>query len=80
MKNLLKRKNYNSGKRPSEHNISEKSFLKNNGGSISHNLFELEPLDENREVRLPYNVLSFSNISSNDSFLKKCRELGIIQV
>ncbi|WP_024786857.1 MULTISPECIES: DNA-methyltransferase [unclassified Lebetimonas] len=77
MKNLLKRKNYNSGKRPSEHNISEKSFLKNNGGSISHNLFELEPLDENREVRLPYNVLSFSNTSSNDSFLKKCRELGI---
>lgn len=77
MKNLLKRKKYNAGKRPSEHNIGEKSFLKDNGGSIAHNFFELEPLDENREVRLPHNVLSFSNTSSNDPFLKKCRELGI---
>ena len=77
MKNLLQRKKYNAGKRPSEHNIGEKSFLKDNGGSIAHNFFEIEPLDEKREVRLPYNVLSFSNTSSNDYFLKKCRELGI---
>ena len=77
MKNLFKRKKYNSGKRPSEHNIGEKSFLKNNGGSIAHNFFEIEPLDENREVRLPHNVLSFSNASSKDYFLKRCRELGI---
>lgn len=77
MKNLLKRKKYNSGKRPSEHNIGEKSFLKDNGGSIAHNFFEMEPLDEKREVRLPHNVLSFSNTSSNDYFLKRCRELGI---
>ncbi len=77
MKKLLEKKRYNSGKRPSEHNIGEKSFLKDNGGSISHNFFELEALEKDREVRLPHNVLSFSNTSSNDFFLKKYRELGI---
>lgn len=34
MKKLLKTKNYNSGKRPSGHQIGEKSFLTNNGGAI----------------------------------------------
>ena len=29
---LLKRGSYNTGKRPSEHHIGKKSFLKNNGG------------------------------------------------
>lgn len=77
MEKLLKRQKYNSGKRPSEHNISEKGFLTNNGGSIAHNLFELESLDQDREVRLPHNVLSFSNTNSNDYFLLKCREMGI---
>jgi site-specific DNA-methyltransferase (cytosine-N4-specific) len=77
MEKLLKRQKYNSGKRPSEHNISEKGFLTNNGGSIAHNLFELESLDQDREVRLPHNVLSFSNTNSNDYFLLKCREQGI---
>lgn len=77
MEQLLKRQSYNSGKRPSEHQISEKGFLKDNGGSISHNFFEMEALDENREVRLPHSVLSFSNTNSNDYFLKTCREKGI---
>lgn len=77
MKSLLKKKTYNAGKRPSEHNIGKRSFLKDNGGSIAHNFFEMEPLDEKRKVRLPHNVLSFSNTLSNDHFLKRCRELGI---
>lgn len=34
MKDLLKKGSYNSGKRPSEHNISETAFLKDNGGAI----------------------------------------------
>ncbi|WP_411030743.1 DNA-methyltransferase [Spongiimicrobium sp. 3-5] len=38
MKNLLKNKKYNSGNRPSEHNIGEKSFLKNNKGAIPSNV------------------------------------------
>lgn len=77
MKALLKKQNYNSGKRPSEHNISKTGFLKDHGGSISHNFFEMEPIDDNREVRLPHSVLSFSNTNSNDYFLKKCREKKI---
>lgn len=39
MKRLLRSKRYNSGMRPSEHNIGEKSFLKNNGGAIPANVF-----------------------------------------
>ncbi|MDA3905651.1 MAG: site-specific DNA-methyltransferase [Bacteroidales bacterium] len=78
MKNLLKRQTFNAGKRPSSHVISEKGFLKDNGGSIAHNLFEIDSIDDNREVRLPHSVLSFSNSSSNDRFMKKCRQEGII--
>lgn len=77
MLNLLKKQKYNSGKRPSEHNISEKGFLKDHGGSIAHNFFEMEAVDENRDVRLPHSVLSFSNTNSNDYFLKKCRKKDI---
>jgi DNA modification methylase len=78
MEQLLKRQSYNSGKRPSEHQISERGFLKDNGGSIAHNFFEMEALDEKRDVRLPHSVLSFSNTNSNDYFLKACREQGVI--
>jgi len=38
MKQLLKRGSYNSGTRPSEHNIGAVSFLKNNGGAIPSNV------------------------------------------
>lgn len=38
MKRLLEKQSYNSGKRPSEHVISEKSFLTNNSGSIPSNV------------------------------------------
>jgi len=77
MKQLLKKKKYNPGERPSEHKISKNGFFKRNKGSIAHNLIELEPIEEKRDPRLPHNVLSFSNTSSNDYFLTKCRELNI---
>ena len=77
MVKLLKKQSYNAGKRPSEHNISKTGFLKNHGGSIAHNFFELEALDEERQVRLPHNVLSFSNTNSNDYFLNTCRKKKI---
>lgn len=78
MKQLLKNQKYNSGIRPSEHIISEKGFLKDQGGSISHNFFEMDVIDENREVRLPFNVLSYSNTNSNDYYMKACRKNNII--
>lgn len=38
MKKLIKSGKYNSGRRPSEYTIGEKSFNKNNGGSIPSNV------------------------------------------
>jgi site-specific DNA-methyltransferase (cytosine-N4-specific) len=38
MKDLLKKGVYNAGKRPSQHAIGAKSFLKNNGGAIPSNV------------------------------------------
>lgn len=77
MKSLLKRGSYNAGKRPSEHEISATGFLRDRGGSIAHNFFELEPLDHKRQVRLP-NAFSFANNASADHFHKACGERGII--
>lgn len=76
MKKLQERGSYNHGKRSSEHTIGETSFLTDNGGSIAHNFLELEQIDEQREVRLP-NALSMANTSSNDYFLRTCREREI---
>lgn len=56
MKKLLKSGKFNSGKRPSEHVISEKGFLTDNHGSISHNVLELEQINEDKELRLPYSM------------------------
>ena len=77
MKRLLKSGKFKSGKRPSEHVISEKGFLSDNKGSISHNVLELEQIDENKELRLPYSMFSISNTKSNDFFTKTCKQRGI---
>lgn len=77
MKRLLAQKQFNAGKRPSEHKIHDKAFLNDNNGSIMHNVIELEQMDEKRDPRLPENILSFANTSSNDHFSNKCREKGI---
>ena len=37
----------------------------------------MESIDDNRAVRLPHNVLSFSNTNSNDHYFRKCREENI---
>jgi len=41
MKDLLARQKYNTGRRPSQHNIGEKSFLKNNAGAIPSNVITM---------------------------------------
>lgn len=78
MKKLLKNGSYNSGKRPSEHVISEKSFLNAHEGSISHNVLELESINEDVEARLPYSMLSIANTKSNDFFMRRCKETGVV--
>ena len=77
MVSLLNRGSYNSGQRPSEHVISEKSFLTDHKGSIMHNVIELEQMDQKRELRLPQNAFSLSNTKSNEYFLKTCKENGV---
>ena len=76
MAKLLRRGTFNAGKRPSEHSINEFAFLKDCGGSIAHNFFELENLDATRRVRLP-NAFSFSNTASNDFYTRCCAKMKI---
>jgi hypothetical protein len=72
MKQLLNRGTYNSGDRPSEHRIGEKSFLSNNGGAIPPNVIVPKPEEDD-----PLNLLPIANTASSDPYLKYCREQGI---
>jgi DNA methylase len=51
MKKLLKRQSYNSGRRPSEHTIGEKSFLTDNGGAIPPNVLTISNTVSTDEYR-----------------------------
>jgi site-specific DNA-methyltransferase (cytosine-N4-specific) len=51
MKNLLKRGTYNSGKRPSQHDISEKSFLKRHRGAIRPNVLSFSNTNSTNAYR-----------------------------
>jgi DNA modification methylase len=72
MLHLLQRGKYNDGRRPSNHLISAKGFLRNNSGSIAQNVLEIEALDPERPSQVP-NVLRIANTGSNDFFLRECR-------
>lgn len=76
MEQLLRNGRYNHGARPSEHTVSETSFLKDRGGSIAQSVFEIDPIIPGSEVRLP-NAFSYSNTGSNDFFHKACKKKGI---
>ncbi len=76
MRALLRKQSYNPGSRPSEHQVSASGFLEDQGGSIHPNLFELEPIEEGTDPRLP-NVMRFANTRSNDYFSRECRKRGI---
>lgn len=78
MKKLLNSQTYNAGKRPSEHIISENSFLKVHNGSISHNVLELEGMDGDDDLRFPYSMLKISNTKSNDFYTRTCKERKIV--
>lgn len=62
MRKLLSTQKYNAGKRPSEHVMGERSFLKDNGGAIPPN------------VLVCRSVLTSSNTASSDDYLKYCRK------
>ena len=70
MQRLLKKGTYTGGKRPSQHQISEQSFLTNHGGAIPPNV--LVPPEEEMSL----SVLPIPNTASRDPFPKQCKEQG----
>ena len=79
MKRLIKRKSYNHGVRPSEHVIGEKSFLKENKGSISSNFLN-ESLINRLLSEGGENALSISQTLSTNNEKKYqafCRKKGL---
>jgi site-specific DNA-methyltransferase (cytosine-N4-specific) len=73
MRKLLKRGTYNGGKRPSEHHISSKAFLTNNGGAIPPNVL-VPPAEEAFD---PLAVLPIANTSSRDHYRIAVRERSL---
>lgn len=59
--------------RPSEHDISDK-FGKDNKGAIPPNLIDGFVEDQSIGDPVPVNVISAANTSSNDQYLRLCRE------
>jgi len=66
MKKLLKTQKFNSGYRPSGHNISEKGFLKDNGGAILSTFFK-------KDVEIN-NSFEFSNTNSESLYYQFCQK------
>ena len=73
MTSLLRRQRYNSGRRPSEHQIGAESFLSNNGGAIPPSLLSIPQEEESFHE----SVLIGSNTSSNDPYSLYCRAHGL---
>lgn len=70
MKSLLERGTYNPGKRPSEHRIGKKSFLKRHLGAIPPNVL----VPSQRELSLELTeVLPLANTQSYDKYQDYCR-------
>ena len=74
MMDLLRKGTYNSGQRPSGHNIGVKSFLSNNGGSIPPNV--LVPAEAAEDLPL-FEVLPIANTRATDDYQEYCRNNGI---
>ena len=74
MEELLRRGTYNSGRRPSEHNIGQTSFLRDNLGAIPPNVLITPDLDKLE----PINLLSYANTATNDPYQVYCRANSIV--
>lgn len=69
MKKLLKQGTMRSYNRPSQHQISEATFQRDNGGAIPANV--LVPPEADLEAVLP-----IANTRSRDAFMDRCRAAG----
>lgn len=74
MKRLLRRGTYNAGTRPSEHNIGDRSFLRDRGGAVPPNV--LAPPAEDLLFDL-YDLLPIANTGSADPYQEFCRARGL---
>lgn len=74
---MHKRGTYNDGERPSGHHVSKDGFLKNNGGSIAHNVLQIEAIEPGKDPRLPINAFSIAHTNSNNYYQRICKEKGI---
>ena len=72
----LMRNGYKAKLRPSEHQISSK-FGVDNGGAIPPNIIKDETVVAEIGDPLPVSTIAASNTSSNDLYLRRCREEGI---
>ncbi len=77
MESLLKTQNYNSGKRPSQHSVGKKSFLRNNGGAIPSNVIEFSAADKTDECSIG-NVIKVANTKAFSPYLNSCRKRGLV--
>lgn len=69
MKTLLKNQNYNRGKRPSGHVISQSGFLKDQGGAIAPSVIGSSDTD-----RWPESLLRFSNTTWDSNYTNYCKQ------
>jgi DNA modification methylase len=69
MQRLLKKQSYNSGKRPSGHDVSKTGFLKDHGGAIPANVVDLTDA-----ALIPESLLRFSNTGWDLTYRKWCEE------
>ena len=71
MKDLLRKGTYNPGRRPSEHQIGEHSFLSDHGGAIPPNVLLPCAMDMLPDI---LEVLPMANTRSNDPYQVHCRD------
>jgi site-specific DNA-methyltransferase (cytosine-N4-specific) len=73
MLKLLRRGTFNPGRRPSQHHLSPKAFLTDNGGAIPPNVL-VPPGSDMVEAVLP-----ISNTASRAPYRRACKEHGVAQ-
>ena len=71
MKELLARQSYNSGKRPSQHNISKEGFLTRHRGAIPPNVITEDP------ELIPSDLLIGANTRSIEAYQDFCRHFDL---
>lgn len=69
MKALLRRQSYNSGPRPSEHHVGDKSFLRRNKGAIPPNVLGITP-----EQSVSDSLLQIANTGADQIYARYCKQ------